>query len=225
MGSTVIHLAGIVGTDKVQDLSDSLSINVDATLDFAQKCINRGVARFIYVSTSHVYGPCDKPIDEATPTNPMSQYAKQKLLAEEGLSGLFDEDESTLVVTRLFSVLDNRMPDFSLGGVITRLMNNVNDEPVIVSNSEDRRDFLDLQTISDTLVRIGVSNIPGGVYNLCSGKTLTVRDAISRYLAHYGVTGVNALFDGANSQVPSLAGRNNKLLEALPDLHIRWRYN
>jgi nucleoside-diphosphate-sugar epimerase len=52
-----IHLAGIVGNSLVEkDLSLSRRVNVLSTQELGEAALKKGIKKFIYVSSCHVYG-------------------------------------------------------------------------------------------------------------------------------------------------------------------------
>ena len=83
----VIHLAAIV-TDDLVDLNRSYgrTVNVDATKALLYEAEYQKVERFIYASSSSVYGLAarnnEAGPDEETPPEPQTAYASQKLEAE-----------------------------------------------------------------------------------------------------------------------------------------------
>lgn len=79
----VVHLAGIV-TDELVDMNPALAqeINVTAMNDLCRLSKDAGVRRFIYASSSSVYGAVDKPANEAQTPHPFSAYAQMKLDGE-----------------------------------------------------------------------------------------------------------------------------------------------
>jgi nucleoside-diphosphate-sugar epimerase len=92
----VIHLA-CVSNDPSFDLDPALgkSINYDAFLDLVDVARNVGVRRFIFASSSSVYGVKEEPnVTEDLPLNPLTDYSKYKALCEQFL-------------------LDNRRPGFT----------------------------------------------------------------------------------------------------------------
>jgi nucleoside-diphosphate-sugar epimerase len=80
----VIHLGAIVG-DSACALNDELATttNVDATVVMADACHRRDIARFVFVSTCSVYGASEGALDETSALNPVSLYARTKIVAEE----------------------------------------------------------------------------------------------------------------------------------------------
>ena len=81
----VIHLA-CISNDPSFDLNPSLgkSINFDCFPNIVKLCKKNGVKRFIYASSSSVYGISDeKNVHENSSKNPLTDYSKYKLLCEE----------------------------------------------------------------------------------------------------------------------------------------------
>lgn len=80
----VVHLAEL-SNDALGSLDAALTvaINERATARLAQLARRAGVPRFVYVSSCSVYGATDgNVVDERSPTNPLTQYARSKLVAE-----------------------------------------------------------------------------------------------------------------------------------------------
>jgi len=79
----VIHLAGVV-TDELVDMNPGLAreINVEAMNSLCQIAKTAGANRFIYASSSSIYGAQDEIADETMLPNPMTEYAKMKLAGE-----------------------------------------------------------------------------------------------------------------------------------------------
>lgn len=80
----VVHLAGIV-TDDLVDMNPDLGfqVNRDATYSIVRAARQAGVRRFIYASSSSVYGSVDVPATEETPCHPETAYALSKLEGEQ----------------------------------------------------------------------------------------------------------------------------------------------
>ena len=84
----VIHLA-CISNDPSFDLDADLgrSINYDAFLPLVRASKRAGVRRFVYASTSSVYGVKDVPeVTEEMPLEPLTDYSKYKALCEEQLA-------------------------------------------------------------------------------------------------------------------------------------------
>ena len=83
----VIHLA-CVSNDPSFELDPELgkSINYDCFPGILRACRDNGVRRFIYASSSSVYGVRNEPdVREESPCTPLTDYSKFKLLCEQVL--------------------------------------------------------------------------------------------------------------------------------------------
>lgn len=90
---TVVHLAAI-SNDPIGNRFEevTLDINYRATLDIAEKAKRNGVKNFVFASSCSVYGFAeDGARTETSSVNPLTAYAKSKVLSEEGLSKIADD--------------------------------------------------------------------------------------------------------------------------------------
>ena len=90
----VIHLA-CISNDPSFDLDPELgkSINFDPFEDLVKICKNSGVKRFIYASSSSVYGiKSTKDVDENSSLEPLTDYSKFKAMCEDILIKYTDKN-------------------------------------------------------------------------------------------------------------------------------------
>lgn len=90
----ILHLAGL-SNDPLGDLNPEITyeINYKATVSLGEKAKAAGVKRFIFSSSCSTYGASgDDFIDETSEFNPVTPYGKSKVLAEQGLIKLADEN-------------------------------------------------------------------------------------------------------------------------------------
>jgi nucleoside-diphosphate-sugar epimerase len=83
----VVDLAAISQPDPLGLLSKELfySINYEGPLRVAALSKKYGVRRYVFASTCSVYGFQEGLISEGSPTNPLEEYARTKLMAENEL--------------------------------------------------------------------------------------------------------------------------------------------
>jgi nucleoside-diphosphate-sugar epimerase len=96
----VIHLA-CISNDPSFELDPELgkSINFDAFEPIVKASKDAGVRRFIYASSSSVYGVSDSPnVDEEHPLNPITDYSRFKADCERVLEEYQDPDFVTVIV-------------------------------------------------------------------------------------------------------------------------------
>ena len=92
----VFHLAAI-SNDPLGDLNPQVTYDINhlATAHLGEVAKEAGVKRFVYSSSCSLYGAQgDAPVDESAAFNPVTPYGESKLLSEESLSKLADDDFS-----------------------------------------------------------------------------------------------------------------------------------
>jgi len=217
---TLIHLGGVVGEAKVSaDLTFSHSINVTETLKLAREVIETFNGRFIHISSSHVYGPHNDLLTESSPIEPKSNYAEQKAEAEIELLKHFGQEHPQLLILRVFSVLGWDVADFTLGGAVKRVIAG-SDE--IISNIDDVRDFMTPTAIAAAIEKIANIEQVSGVYNLCTGKGLSVGNAVQDMLSIKRVVVKSSQLKHGNSMNPYIVGSNNKIKNLGIPLDLKW---
>lgn len=98
--NTVIHLSALVHQMSGADSREYEKINVKQTVDLAKKAKKNGVQHFIFMSTVKVYGEeIDTFYKEDSKCNPLDEYGKSKLLAENEISKL-EEDNFKISIIR-----------------------------------------------------------------------------------------------------------------------------
>jgi nucleoside-diphosphate-sugar epimerase len=221
----VIHLAGVVGANQVDlDSKYARQTNVDKLSDFAAICIKSRISRFVYVSSSHVYGPSLVDLGENHETNPQSEYARQKLEAEERLIEIFSQKKvsSKLLILRVFSVLDISTKPTTLGGAIGSIISGVRIEPI--QNTNDVRDFLTPKIIANGILKVCTYPNIEGIYNLCSQKSISVYSAAESIFRHHNFENYQRFLHEGVSNSPRIVGSNQKLKNLIPDLDLQWPY-
>ena len=146
------------------------------TLNILDYAVKKKIKNIIYIST-YVYGnPKYIPIDENHPLSPHSPYNKSKLISE-NLCKFYSEDYKLNVVTlRPFYIYGPSYNSSFVSSVIRKVINN---EKVILSRKNTRRDFLFVDDFVNLVHKILV-NFPEGynVYNVGYGKSYSLEDIL-----------------------------------------------
>lgn len=136
----VVHLAGALGVERTErNPVHTLSTNIEGTKVILEECIERGVKRIIFASSSEVYGePRKLPTSEEDVTAPLSVYGISKLASEEYVKAYSLEYGLEHVILRYFNVYGPRQ---STDFVIPRFVRAVLQKkpvPLIGSGSQVR---------------------------------------------------------------------------------------
>lgn len=177
---TVIHLANRTRIPPSWiDYEEYYQTNIGSTQRLFELCQLKGVKRFIYVSSSSVYGnnSTDSQTEDSTlmPTNP---YAVSKMAAEWALRVQVQQGTTELIIVRPFTMYGDFMDQGPDGLVIAKFLTALErDEPLIVHGTgEQRRDFLHSSDAVHGLKLIIDYGRPGDVYNLGSGVTVSINE-------------------------------------------------
>src|SRR5579871_2284727 len=91
----VVHLAAL-SNDPVGDLNEEATyeINYRASVSMAKQAKAAGVGRFLFASSCSLYGVAAgaAPLDETADFNPVTAYGRSKVLAEQDISALADDE-------------------------------------------------------------------------------------------------------------------------------------
>jgi nucleoside-diphosphate-sugar epimerase len=185
----VFDLAAMAGLPRSwTDFDLYESCNVTATQRLLEAVRRRrGPCKFLYVSTSSVYGRFATG-DESLPTRPISPYGVTKLAAENLCRAYAEERGLHLVVLRYFSVYGPRQrPDMGYHRFVKALLTG---QPISVYG-----DGLQVRgnTYVDDCVAATVAAAaapPGETYNVGGGESASVWDVIRKLEAILGRSAV-----------------------------------
>jgi nucleoside-diphosphate-sugar epimerase len=175
----VFHLAAMAGLAKSWtdfDLYAGCNLNATQRLLEAVRRLS-GLHRFIYASTSSVYGRYGSG-DESLPARPISPYGVTKLAAENLCRAYAEEQGLPLVVLRYFSVYGPRQrPDMGYHCFIGALLDG---EPLVVygDGQQVRGNTYVADGVEATLA--AVQALPGEVYNVGGGEAVTVWEVLHK---------------------------------------------
>jgi len=99
----VVHCAakGHVSSMGNKAYRDFYSVNVEGSLNLARECLDKGVRKFILISSTAAMGLIKKEIaNELSPCKPITPYQKSKYLAEKKLLELSEKNGLPLIILR-----------------------------------------------------------------------------------------------------------------------------
>jgi len=165
----VIHLA-CISNDPSYDLNPKLgkSINFDAFRPLVQASKSAGVQRFVYASSSSVYGiRKEANVTEDLPLEPLTDYSKFKVLCEEVL----EEERASgfTTVTVRPSTVCGYAPRLRLDLTVNILTNHaMNNGKITVFGGDQMRPNIHIKDMVDLylhLLTLPSEKIDGGIFN------------------------------------------------------------
>jgi len=147
---TVIHLA-CISNDPSYELNPDLgkSINYDAFFPLVEESKRAGIRRFVYASSSSVYGIKSEPdVTEDLPLEPLTDYSKYKALCEEVILDAATGDFVVTVVRP--ATVCGYSPRLRLDLTVNILTNHaVNRGKITVFGGEQKRPNLHIEDMAD----------------------------------------------------------------------------
>jgi len=185
----VFHLAAQAGVRKSwgRDFHVYTENNVDATQILLEACTGQPIERFVYASSSSVYGDdVPLPMREDAKPQPVSPYGVSKLAAEQ-LCYLYHRNHSVPTVSvRYFTVYGPRQrPDMAFRRFLQAA---ARDESVTqFGDGRQTRDFTFVADAVTATVAAATRGKPGGVYNIGGGsrvELVEVFELVRRLTGH-----------------------------------------
>lgn len=95
----VVLLAAVVGDPAAQYRPEqTIETNILAAQSLAFACKLHCISRFVFASTCSVYGRTDRVLDEGSPLNPVSLYARSKIFSEKCILDLAGDNFSPTIL-------------------------------------------------------------------------------------------------------------------------------
>jgi nucleoside-diphosphate-sugar epimerase len=176
----IFHLAAQAGVRKSwgKDFTTYTSNNVEASQVLLEACVGRPLARFVYASSSSVYGDrAAIPMREDALPQPVSPYGVTKLAAEQ-LCYLYHVNYGVpTAAMRYFTVYGPRQrPDMAFHRFIKAALR---DEPIaLYGDGEQTRDFTFVADAVAATIAAGDRGVPGRVYNVGGGSRVSMNQVL-----------------------------------------------
>jgi UDP-glucose 4-epimerase len=184
----VFHLACLGVRHSIHSPLENHEVNASATLALLNAARSNGVKRFVYVSSSEVYGTArTAPITEEHPTFPMTVYGASKLAGEAYTRAFWETYRYPTVVLRPFNAYGPRCHhEGDSGEVIPKfLLRCLAGKPMVIfGDGSQTRDFTFVGDTAAGILTAGFSDAAiGQTINLGSGQEIQVRE-LANVIAH-----------------------------------------
>ena len=189
--SVIIHLAA--NTNAFKSFSHPLSTirsNFLGTCTLLEAVKKNEVDKFIYLSSSEVYGNHQKEIEmnENHPLIPLSPYAVSKLASDRLAYSLYLTNNLPVVILRPFNVYGPfQHPEKMIPKFVTLLMRN---KKITLNNGGfQTRDWIYVDDLTEAIlkvVRTPIDKIRGEIFNVGTGKAASVKQVADIILKNLG---------------------------------------
>lgn len=183
---TIFHLAAKTTVqESIKEPSLYNNVNVVGTLNLLEAAAAMKVKRFIFSSSSSVYGNAKVPTSENHPLNPISPYALNKLVGEQYCKLYSEIYNIDTVCLRYFNVYGDRMNNEGYKLVFPIFKEQIlNNKPLTINNDgKQRRDFIHVDDVvrANILVAKHKNNFNGDIYNVGNGKSYSINEVADMF--------------------------------------------
>lgn len=176
----VLHLAASPLARSAADPLRDFRVNALGTLLLLRAAASEGTERFIYTSSSAVYGlPLAGPVSEQHPAGPQSPYGASKLCGEIYCRTFGQTEGLAYTVFRLFNVLGVPLDERPRPTVDARFIRRAlaGQAPIIDHHPANSFDFVDVRDVAEALVRALERDASiGQVCNLAAGHGISLHE-------------------------------------------------
>lgn len=189
--SVIFHLAAFSSVGQsFKNERLTYEINFDGTLNVLNAAMDaKNPVKIVFVSSADCYGdfkPANKTLTESQPLNPISPYAVSKAAAEYVCRMYYWQHQLQVCVVRAFNHTGPRQNDnfvvSSFAKQIAQIEKTKSAEAIHVGDLTAKRDFSDVRDIVRGYRLIAEKGKAGEVYQLCSGKAVSIKKVLEMLL-------------------------------------------
>ena len=173
----IFHLSGMADiVPSINKPVDYFNANVSGTINMLEAARQAGVYKFVYASSSSVYGIPDLkniPTSETTPIDPQYPYAETKYQGERWVSHYNQVYGLPTISLRLFNVYGPRSRTTGTYGAVlgTFLAQKINGKPLtVVGDGKQSRDFVFVTDVCDAFIKAADARFSGEIFNVGTGE-------------------------------------------------------
>ena len=177
----VFHEAAQAGVRKSwgKDFEIYTRNNIEATQRLLEFYKEHEIKKFVYASSSSVYGDAELPMKEDSLLKPVSPYGVTKL-AGENLCYLYYKNYGVpTIALRYFTIYGPRQrPDMAIHKFVKAILND--EEIIVYGNGTQTRDFTYVDDAVEANLLAAESNSVGNVFNIGGGSRISVNELINK---------------------------------------------
>lgn len=178
---TVFHMAVKSVRHSIGHPLENHAVNATGTLNVLEAARKVGVGRFVYCSSSEVYGNAPRTVmrEDTTVCQPVTVYGGSKLAGEHYTAAYAQTYGLPTVIVRPFNAYGPRAHAHGTSGEViprfaARILNG--HAPIIFGDGSHSRDFTYVTDIAHGIALAAEKDALGLVINVAYGKNISVRD-------------------------------------------------
>lgn len=185
--SWIFHLAG---SPSLSDPAALMAAHVSTTASLFEAVSAAGGRPRILLPGSAaecgVVAPSRLPVRESDPASPATAYGFAKA-AQSQLARVYAREGMRVCVARMFNILgpglDAKLALSSFVEQTVLIERGTRPAVLKVGNLSAKRDFVDVSEAAEALILIAARGKPGETYNVCSGKSHSIRALVDELLS------------------------------------------
>ncbi|RNF84263.1 NAD-dependent epimerase/dehydratase family protein [Montanilutibacter psychrotolerans] len=151
---------------------------------FLDACLDAGLQRLVVAGTCLEYGLQSGELDEAMSASPVTAYGQAKAALHQHLVERGQDRGFGLAWLRLFYLYGPGQAASSLYAQLRAAVAS-NARTFDMSNGDQVRDFLPIETAAAHIAAIALGHADAGTVNICSGHPATVTDTVRGWLREW----------------------------------------
>jgi nucleoside-diphosphate-sugar epimerase len=201
----VIHLASyprakLVNNNPLKGVNNI----IDGTINLLQHCKNFRTKRFVFVSSSMIYGHFEDGVKENARTKPINIYGEAKLAAERFCKHFQQFSDVEYTIARPSGVYGpGDIPD----RVVTKFFDQaINNQTITVHKGINKVDFTYVTDAAEGIIKCALH--PGAAnlsFNISSGEGHSL-ESVANHIKNIADSKSEILVDGRNNLYPSRGG-------------------
>lgn len=194
----VFHFAAQIHIDRsILYPETTFRINTLGTLNMLKVAAENEMKRFVYASTSEVYGSAQKiPMDENHPLCPASPYAASKVAADRLCYAYSNTFNLNVSIIRLFNTYGPRQKDTGYASVIPLFIKRVLEgkPPIIYGDGTQTRDYLFVKDAVNAYLKVlEHDELQGTTLNVGTGREVSINDLAELIIKESGQDNISII--------------------------------
>ena len=212
----VIHLAAIsfIAHGDNREIYDTNLIGTINLLDVLIE-LKIPIKKVLLASSGNVYGNSDElPISESTGLKPANDYAVSKWAMEQ--AARIRMEQLPIIIARPFNYVGRGQAKHFL---VPKLVHSFQQKQRVIElgNLDVSRDFSDVRDVVSCYLKLITSDVRSEVFNLCSGKAVSVEEIIAllSVISDHTIDITSNPAFVRDNEIQTLYGKNEKLTKII----------